>query len=152
MLLSVVQYCSFFLNYIHSLQQWDHFHKMTLTDRYQVQTYNVFTVQMYLQCIVRTTPIINTATRYNQQQVLRRNSFICKYQINFKRFYSYLFILLSFFFNRSSNILSSSIMLLKNINDNEVLTPFSLRERICMDENLLSYPEKYNSFFLNAFR
>lgn len=148
MLLSVVQYCSFFSKLHSFLIVMGPF--SSNDPHLLVPSIDLFTVQMYLQCIIRTTPIINTATRYNQQQVLRRNSFICKYQINFKRFYSNLFILLSFFFNRSSNILSSSIMLLKNkknINDNEVLTPFSLRECICMDENLLSYPEKYNSFF-----
>lgn len=40
----------------------------------------------------------------------------------------------------------------KNINDNEVLIFFFLRECICMDENFLSYLEKYNSFFFNVFR
>lgn len=64
-------------------------------------------------------------------------------------------MLLLFFFNRFSNILSFLIMFFKNkknINDNEVLIFFFLRECICMDENFLSYLEKYNGFFFNIFR
>lgn len=60
-----------------------------------------------------------------------------------------------FFLNRFSNILSFLIMFFKNkknINGNLVLIFFFLRECICMDENFLSYLEKYNSFFLNVFR